>query len=87
MRTTEPVMVNKSSKFYDNDPQRKFDYEDTKLSDLNIDEITTLLIKDGFNEQKVGHFLIELADKKGIEACIAFAAIIGKAFVTRKKKQ
>ncbi|MCZ0778032.1 hypothetical protein O0553_00725, partial [Klebsiella pneumoniae] len=31
MRTTEPVMVNKSSKFYDNDPQRKFDYEDTKL--------------------------------------------------------
>ncbi|EOW0265765.1 hypothetical protein MC75_020390 [Klebsiella pneumoniae] len=87
MRTTEPVMVNKSSKFYDNDPRRKFDYEDTKLSDLNIDEITTLLIKDGFNEQKVGHFLIELADKKGIEACIAFAAIIGKAFVTRKKKQ
>ncbi|MGH4084860.1 ADP-ribosylglycohydrolase family protein [Klebsiella pneumoniae] len=65
--------------------QNSFNYEDPDNFDL--DDITTSLIKNGFNEREIGHYLIKLADKKGLESCIAFAAIIGKAFITRKKKQ
>ncbi|ELI8019582.1 ADP-ribosylglycohydrolase family protein [Yersinia enterocolitica] len=61
-------------------------YENDESSDLDIDKITTSLIKNGFNEQKLGHFLIQFADKKGLESCIGFAAIIGKAFIARKPK-
>lgn len=66
--------------------QNSFDYDFDSNNKLDLDDLTTSLIKDGFNEQKIGHFLIELADKKGLESCIAFAAIIGKAFISRKKK-
>ncbi|HID9125349.1 ADP-ribosylglycohydrolase family protein [Klebsiella michiganensis] len=65
--------------------QNSFNYEDP--DNLDLDDITTSLIKNGFNEREIGHYLIKLADKKGLESCIAFAAIIGKAFITRKKKQ
>ncbi|HCT1400439.1 hypothetical protein F9877_06715 [Morganella morganii] len=59
---------------------------ENEVCNLDIDKITTSLIKDGFNEQQLGHFLIQFADKKGLEACIGFAAIIGKAFIARKPK-
>lgn len=67
--------------------QSNFDYEHTESDNLDLDDITTNLIKNGFSEREVGHYLIKLADKKGLDACVAFAAIIGKAFITRKKKQ
>ncbi|PHM22250.1 ADP-ribosylglycohydrolase family protein [Xenorhabdus ehlersii] len=67
--------------------QNSFNYDSNESNDLDIDEITTFLIKNGFNEQQLGRFLIEFADKKGLESCIAYAAIIGKAFISRKKKQ
>lgn len=92
LRNSEPMRHNETAKspkatpHLEQNPQGSFDYGNTGRSGLDIDEITSILIKEGFNEQKIGHFLIELADKKGLESCIAFAAIIGKAFITRKKK-
>ncbi|MDY0419080.1 ADP-ribosylglycohydrolase family protein [Enterobacter sp. 170198] len=67
--------------------QNRFNYDYADSDNLDLDEITTNLIKKGFSEREVGHYLIRLADKKGLDSCIAFAAIIGKAFITRKKKQ
>jgi len=67
--------------------QNSFDYAFSDPDNLDLDDITTTLIKNGFDEQQIGHYLIKIADKKGLDLCIAFAAIIGKAFVTRKKKQ
>ncbi|EOX5553976.1 ADP-ribosylglycohydrolase family protein [Yersinia enterocolitica] len=86
LRYNEPSTLPKATQNFEKDFQSSFDYGNKESSNLDIDEITTVLIKEGFNEQKIGHFLIELADKKGLESCIAFAAIIGKAFITRKKK-
>lgn len=70
----------------DKNGQISFIDDESTSNSLDIDEITSMLIKDGFNKQKIGHYLIELADKKGIESCIAYAAILSKAFITRKKR-
>lgn len=86
MRFDKPVTSPKANQNVDKTLQGSFDYEKNQSSELNIDEITTAVIKEGFNEPKIGQFLIELADKKGLESCIAFAAIIGKAYIARKKK-
>lgn len=67
--------------------QNSFDYSYDESDNLDLDYITTNLIKNGFNERELGHYLIKIADKKGLDSCIAFAAIMGKAFITRKKKQ
>ncbi|WP_370557771.1 ADP-ribosylglycohydrolase family protein [Edwardsiella tarda] len=53
--------------------------------DLDIDKLTSQLIKDGFNSERIGHYLIKIADKKGLDLSIAYAAIICKAFIARKK--
>ncbi|WP_421208628.1 ADP-ribosylglycohydrolase family protein [Aeromonas sp. 602396] len=66
--------------------QESFDYNYTPTHELDIDVITTNVIKNGFNEQEIGRYFIELADKKGLESIISFAAIIGKAFISRKKR-
>ncbi|MDH8346162.1 hypothetical protein QIG64_27525, partial [Klebsiella pneumoniae] len=39
--------------------QNSFNYEDPDNFDL--DDITTSLIKNGFNEREIGHYLIKLA--------------------------
>jgi len=45
-----------------------------------LDEITNLLIKDGFNETEIGRQLLKFAESNdGLEKAIAFAAIIVKA--------
>ncbi len=67
--------------------QNSFNYDYADSDNLDLDDITTNLIKNGFSEREIGHYLIKLADKKGLDSCVAFAAIIGKAFITRKKKQ
>ncbi|MBA5237074.1 ADP-ribosylglycohydrolase family protein [Pectobacterium aroidearum] len=87
LRNDEPITSLKEKKSIERNTQVSFDYGSKENNEIDLDEITNLLIKEGFNEQKIGHFLIEFADKKGLEACIAYAAIIGKAFISRKKKQ
>lgn len=87
MPKNENITATKLAKPIEREVQGSFDYEIKKSNELDLDEVTTLLIREGFDEKRIGHFLIELADKKGLEACIAYAAIIGKAFITRKKKQ
>ncbi len=67
--------------------QSDFDYQYSSIDNLDIDEITNALIRNGFDKQNIGHYLIEFADKKGLESSIAFAAIIGKAFISRKKRR
>lgn len=67
--------------------QGSLDYEYNQINHLDIDDVTNLLIKNGFDKQSIGHYLIEFADKKGLESSIAFAAIIAKAFISRKKRQ
>ncbi|EBE6759607.1 hypothetical protein CU988_03005 [Salmonella enterica] len=67
--------------------QNSFDYAYADSKNLDLDDITTKLIKNGFSEREIGHYLIQFADKNGLDSCIAFAAIIGKAFISRKKKQ
>ncbi|MCU6664502.1 ADP-ribosylglycohydrolase family protein [Silvania hatchlandensis] len=67
--------------------QNSFNYDYADSDKLDLDDLTTNLIKNGFSEREIGHYLIKLADKKGLDSCVAFAAIIGKAFITRKKKQ
>ncbi len=86
MQQAEPLVSSLETQHYDKVHQGTFDYDIQGKDRLDLDEITSSLIREGFNEQKIGHYLIELADKKGLESCIGFAAIIGKAFITRKKK-
>lgn len=79
---------------HSNNEERKFTHEISapihyheKPKELDIDEITSLVIKNGFNESEIGHYLVKFADKKDLESCIAFSAIIAKAIITRKRKQ
>lgn len=83
---TESSALSFETQLHNTVHQGSFDYDIEGNNQLDLDEITNLLIKEGFNEQKIGHYLIEFADKKGLESCIGFAAIIGKAFIARKKK-
>lgn len=86
MQQAEPLVSSLETQHYDKVHQGTLDYDIQENNRLDLDEITSSIIREGFNEQKIGHYLIELADKKGLESCIGFAAIIGKAFIARKKK-
>ncbi|WP_312041377.1 ADP-ribosylglycohydrolase family protein [Pantoea eucalypti] len=68
--------------------QNRFDYEfeSDNPKDLDLNYITSLIIKNGFDEKEIGHYLVKLADRKDLESCIAFSAIIAKAFISRKRK-
>ncbi|PHM36462.1 ADP-ribosylglycohydrolase family protein [Xenorhabdus innexi] len=59
--------------------------ENYNEEELDLDKITSKIIKNGFNYEEIGRFLIEFASEKNLESCIAYAAIIGKAFNVRKK--
>jgi hypothetical protein len=52
---------------------------------LSVHELTREAISSGFDPNLIGRLLLELADRDdGIEAAIAFAAIIAKARVSRR---
>jgi ADP-ribosylglycohydrolase len=53
---------------------------------LSLDDVTTSIIKNGFDEKEIGHYLIKFSEKNGLDSCVAFAAIIGKAYLARRKK-
>lgn len=53
---------------------------------IELDYITTQVIKNGFNHEEIGYYFIRISNEKGLEASIAYAAIISKAYIARKKR-
>ncbi|MCK5022267.1 MAG: hypothetical protein KAR54_03400 [Candidatus Pacebacteria bacterium] len=83
----DTIRKNEKTQSLNTDQNRKYGEKEKHYPLKSIDEITNYLIKSGFNETKIGRYLLSLADDEdGIEKAIAFSSIIVKAKRARMKR-
>ena len=83
----DTIRKNEKTQNLNTDQNRKYGEKEKHDPLKSIDEITDYLIKNGFNETKIGRYLLSFADDEdGIEKAIAFSSIIVKAKRARMKR-
>ncbi|MBH0058498.1 ADP-ribosylglycohydrolase family protein [Pseudoalteromonas sp. SWXJZ94C] len=68
--------------------QQNLELEDNVFAtSIDIDKLTTKIIRDQFDPTTIGSSLLEIANSElGVNGVVAFSAIISKAYVARKRK-